>query len=84
MLNFVFLRTSLLTTSFDFFKFVGTVFSLPITKSSTFLFKSFKLVGTNLVISSLSTSAFKAKNIFLAGKSDLSTPVAHYNSLLIV
>ena len=43
-----------------------------------------KLVGTltNLLISSLSTSAFKAIKSFLATKSDVSTPVACFNSIL--
>ena len=77
-LNFVFLTTSLAITSLYFFKSIGLVFNLPISKSSTFLFKLFKLVGTltNLLMSSLSTSAFKAIKSFLAAKSDVSTPVA--------
>ena len=66
MLNFVFLITSLSTTSLNFFKSTGTVFSLPTSKSSTFAFKLFKLVRTftSLLMSSLSTSAFKAMKSF--------------------
>ena len=82
MLNFVFLTTSLSTASLKFFKSTGTVFSLPTSKSPTFVFILFKIVGTltSLLISSLLTSAFKEMKSFLAAKSDLSTPVAYSNS----
>ena len=78
MLNFVVITTSLATTSHNFCKSTGTVFNLPSSKSSTFVFKLFKLVGTltSLLITYLSNSAFKAIKSFLAAKSDLSTPVA--------
>ena len=46
MLNFVFLAISLSTTSRNFLKSAGTVFNLPTSKSSTFVFKLLKLVGT--------------------------------------
>ena len=78
VLNFVFLATSLYTTSLNFFNYTGTVFNLPKPKSSTFILKSFKLVGTlaSLLMSSFPTSAFKAMKFFLPAKSDVSTPVA--------
>ena len=56
MLNFVFLTTSLSTTSLNFFKSIGTVFNLPTSKSSTFVLKLLKLVGTSLLVSSLSNT----------------------------
>ena len=61
VLNFLFLTTCLFTTSLNCFNSTGTVFILPTSKSSTFVFKVFKLVETliNLLMSSLSTSAFK-------------------------
>ena len=46
VLNFVFLTTSLSTTSLNFFKSTGTVFNLPRSKSSTFVFRLFRVVGT--------------------------------------
>ena len=81
LLNLVFLATSLLTASFNFFKSIGTVFSLSAFKSSAFVFKLFKPVGilTNLLRSSLSSSVFKAIKS-LAARSDVSTPVAGSNS----
>ena len=71
LLNFAFLMTSFYTTSL---KSTGTVFNLPTSKSSTFIFKLFKLVGTlvSLLLSSLSTAAFKVIKTFLAAKSDVS------------
>ena len=39
--NFYVLTTSLFTTLLNFFKYIGTVFSLPTFKSSTFVFKLF-------------------------------------------
>ena len=45
MLDFVFLTTSLSTTSLNFFKSTGTVCNLPSSKSTTFVFKLFKLDG---------------------------------------
>ena len=68
-----------------FFKSIGTVFNLAISKSSVFVFKLFKLVGTltNLLMSNLSTSAFKAIKSFLAAKSHVSMPVACFNSFLV-
>ena len=49
----------------------GIVFTLPRSKSSTFVVKLFKIVGTltNLLMSSLSNSTFKAIKSFLAAKS---------------
>ena len=44
VLDFAFLTTSFLTTSF--FMSTETVFNLPTSKSSTFVFKLFKLTGT--------------------------------------
>ena len=81
MLNFVFLTTSLSTTSLNFIKFTGAVFNLPASKSSTFVFELFKLVGILLclVMSSLSTSPFKAIKSFLEAKSDVSMRVACSN-----
>ena len=54
--NFVFLTTALSATSLHFVKYTGTVFSLPTSKSSTFVFKLFKLVGAlvSLLLSNLS------------------------------
>ena len=54
--NFVFLTTALSATSFHFVKYTGTVFSLPTSKSSIFVFKLFKLVGAlvSLLLSNLS------------------------------
>ena len=46
VLSFVFLTTSLSTTSLTFFKSTGTVFNLPISKSSTIVFKLLRLIGT--------------------------------------
>ena len=78
VLNFMFLTTSLSTTSLNLFKFIGTVFNLTISNSSTFLKKIFKLLGTftSVLMSSLSSSAFKVIKSFLAAKSDVSTPVS--------
>ena len=61
MLNFVFLTVSLSTTSLIFFKSAGTVFSLPTSKSFTFVFKLFKLVGplVSLIMSNLLSLARK-------------------------
>ena len=75
VLSFVFLTTSLSTTSLNFFKSTGTVFHLPTSKLSTFVFK---LIGRliNLLMPNLSTSAFKAIKSFLAAKSGVSTTVA--------
>ena len=59
MLSFVFLTTSLFTAFPIFvFKFTGTVFNLPTSKSSIFVYKLYKPLGnlTNLLI----PSAFKA------------------------
>ena len=60
----------------------GTVFNLPTSKSSPFVFKLFKRVGTltTLLMSSLPASPFEAKKYFLAAKSDVSKPVASSNS----
>ena len=82
MLNFVFLTTSLSTTSLNFCKFAGTVFNLPTSKSSTFVFKLFKLVGTlnSLSMSSFPTSAFKAMISSLAANLDVSMAVPCSNS----
>ena len=55
------------TTSLIAFKSKGTVFKLPTSKSSTFIFNLFKLVGgtlTNLSMPILSTQAFKAAKSF--------------------
>ena len=85
MLNFVFLTTSLSTTSLSFLKSTGTVLHLIAPKSSTFVFKLFKLVGTltNLLTSNLSTLHFKAVNSLLTAKSDASTSVAWSNYFLV-
>ena len=82
---FVFLTTSLSTTSFIFYKFTGTVFKLPASKSFTFIFKSFKLVRTLVIflISSFLSSSFKAIKSFLAAKSDVSMSAACCNSYLV-
>ena len=70
VLNFVFLTTSLVTTSVNFFGNTGTVFNLTTYKSPTIVFKLFILVGalTNLLMSSLWTSAFIAIKSFLSAK----------------
>ena len=59
MLDFVFLATLLSTSSLNFFKSAGIVFSLPASKSTSFVFKLFELVGTlvSLLMSNLPTSA---------------------------
>ena len=74
----MFLATSLSTTSLNFFTSTGTVFNLPASKSSTFVFELFKLrrILAGLFTSSLSTSAFKAIKYCLAAKPDASLPVA--------
>ena len=53
VLNFMFLTTSLSTTYLNRFKSTGTVFNLPKSESSTFVFKLFELVRTltNLLMS---------------------------------
>ena len=81
VLNFVLLTISLAAASLNFFKSAGTVFNLPTSKSSAFVFKLFKPVGIliNLLMSNLSTSAFKAIKSFLAAKSDVSTTAAWFN-----
>ena len=68
-------KTILSITLLNYFKSIGTVFDLPKSKSSLFVFKLFKLVGilTNLLMSSLSTSDFKAIKSLLAAKLDVST-----------
>ena len=45
VLSFLFLATSLSTTSLNFFKSTGRVFNLPASESSTFVFKLFELGG---------------------------------------
>ena len=64
----MFLITSLLATSLNFFRPVETVFNFSSSKSFTFVFKLIKSVGTltSLLISSLSTRAFKATKFLLA------------------
>ena len=59
--EFCIFNNLLSTTSLNFFKSTGTVFDLPTSKSSTFVFTLFQAVGalTNLLMSSLSTLAFK-------------------------
>ena len=81
MLNFVFLATLLSTASLNFYNSIGTVFNIPTSKLSTFVFKAFKLVETlsNFLKPSLSTSTFKAIKSFLEVKSDVSTNVASPN-----
>ena len=79
VLNFVFLTTSLSTTSLNFSK--PTVFNLSTSKTSTFVLELSELV--NLIISSLWTPAFKAIKSFLASKSDVSMPVAYSNYFLV-
>ena len=81
MLNFVFLTTSLSATSLIFFKSTGTVFILPTSKSSTFVFKLLKLVGT--LVSLLLFSQLQLLAIFLTAKSDVSISVACSNSFLV-
>ena len=78
VLNFMFLTTSLSTTSLNCFNSTGTVFNIITFKSSIFAFKLFKLVGAlnNLLMSSLATSA----KSFLAAKSDSLTSVTCFNS----
>ena len=86
VLNFVFLTTSLLSVSLEFFRSTGTAFCWPTPKSSIFVFKLFELVGTeiNLLMPCLSTSAFKATKSFLAAKLDLLTPVAFCTFLILL
>ena len=57
---------------------IETVFSLPASKLSSFVFKLLKQVGTlfNLLMSSLSTSAFTGIKSPSPAKSDVPTPVA--------
>ena len=64
-MNFVVLKTSLSTKSFNFVKSSGIVFNSSF-KSSAFIFKLFKLVVTltSLLVSSPSTSAFKSIKYF--------------------
>ena len=78
VLNFVFLTTSLSIKSLNLFKPTQTVFNIPTSKSSTFVFKLFKLLGilTSLLMFDLPPSAFQAIKSFLASKSDVLTPVA--------
>ena len=66
VLNFVFFATSFFTTTFNFFKSIGTASYSSTSKSSTFVSKLFKIVWTltNLLTSSLSTSVFKAIKFF--------------------
>ena len=77
-MNFLFLTTLLSTTSLNFFEPTGTIFNLPTSKSSTFLFELLKLLGTlvSLLMSILSTLTFKPVKSFLAAKSDVPMPVA--------
>ena len=60
--NLCFLTISLFTISLNFFQSTGTVFNLPTSKSSTFVFEFFKQVGTlvSFSMSSLSNSALRA------------------------
>ena len=78
----VFLATSFFNTLLSLLKSTGVVSNFPMSNLSALLFK---LLGTffNLSMSNLSTSDFKlAKSVFLA-KSDVSTPVAFFKSLLL-
>ena len=77
VLNFVFLATSLSTTSLVFFNSTGTVFNLPTSKSSTFVSKLFKIVGAlkSVLMFSLSLSALQSKKTFFAVRSDVLTPI---------
>ena len=82
----MFLTTSLSATLLNFFRSSVTVFSLPISKSSTFILflnyqSSRRLIS--LSMSSLSTSAFKAIKYFLAAKSNVSMPAACSNYFLV-
>ena len=83
--EFVFLITSLSTTSLYVFKPTGTVFNLPTSKSPTFVFKLFKLVETSVswFMSSLLTSAFKVRKNFLTTQSDASMPVSCSSYFLV-
>ena len=78
MLNFVFLTTLLSTASLNFYNSIGTVFNIPTSKLSTFVFKVFKLVETLSIFlrPSMSTSTFKTIKSFLEVKADVSTNVA--------
>ena len=78
----MFLTTSILTAALNFFTSIETVLNLPISKSSTFVFKLFNPAGalTNLLMSSLLTPAFKEIKSLLAAKLDVSTPAAFVNS----
>ena len=57
---------SVLKSSLNFFKSIGTIFHLPTSNPFIFVFELFKLVLTlvSLSMSSLSTSTFKAINSF--------------------
>ena len=85
VLSVAFLATSLSVTSLNSFKSTGTIFDLPTSKLSTFVFKLFKIAETliNLLMLNLSTSASKTIKSFLAAQSDVSRPVAWSNYLLV-
>ena len=81
----MFLITSFFITSLNLLKSVGVVFNSPISNLPALPFRLLKTHGSlfNLSISNLSTSYFKsAKSVFLA-KSDVSTPAAFLNLLLL-
>ena len=85
VLKFVFFTTCLSTTSFKFFKSLGTVFNLQKSKSFTFAFNLIKIAGTlmNLAMTNLSTSVFKTENSFLTAQADVSVTAASPNSFLV-
>ena len=64
-LKFVFLTTSLSTISLNFFTSTGLIFSLPTSKSFTFVFNSFKPVGTltGLLMSNLLLQLLNQQNL---------------------
>ena len=78
----VFLTLSFFTLSLSLLKSTEVVSNLPISNVSTLLFKLLKPLGSfsNLSKFNLSTSDFElARSSFLA-KSDVSIPVAFFNS----
>ena len=80
-----FLTTSVFTTSLSLLKSTGTGTNLSTSNLSTLLFKLIKPLGTffNLSISNLSTLDFKLAKLTFLAKSDVSTPVAFLDLLLL-
>ena len=81
VLNFLFLATSLSTTSFTFFTFTGIVFSLPKSKSSAFVFRLFKLQSWTKLVETKIENPVNSRNgsVFQIPSSPPYSPISMLN-----